>query len=94
MSGPVQQLFHCFSCHEKYLYILLWCAKHSKMLFNWQMMMMKMESEWVGANGEAEKAKTKGLGLHEELRTVPSGPDPLHHHVNPPRQPRNNFQLP
>ncbi|AEC07963.1 CLAVATA3 [Arabidopsis thaliana] len=67
---------------------------HVQGLSNRKMMMMKMESEWVGANGEAEKAKTKGLGLHEELRTVPSGPDPLHHHVNPPRQPRNNFQLP
>ncbi|KAG7568197.1 hypothetical protein ISN45_Aa04g010300 [Arabidopsis thaliana x Arabidopsis arenosa] len=56
--------------------------------------MMKMEREWVGANIEEEKSKKKGLGLHEELRTVPSGPDPLHHHVNPPRQPRNQSNLP
>lgn len=69
-------------------------TKHNELVFNWQMMMMKMESEWVGANGEEEKAKKKGLGLHEELRTVPSGPDPLHHHVNPPRQPRNQSNLP
>ncbi|CAA7022694.1 unnamed protein product [Microthlaspi erraticum] len=38
--------------------------------------------------------KEKVLGLNEELRTVPSGPDPLHHHVNPPRQPRTDSHLP
>lgn len=58
------------------------------------MMMMKKGSEWGGANEEKEEKKIKGLGLNEELRTVPSGPDPLHHHVNPPRQPRNNSHLP
>ncbi|CAH2060909.1 unnamed protein product [Thlaspi arvense] len=58
-----------------------------------KMMMLKKESKWGGKNGEEEEKK-KGLGLNEELRTVPSGPDPLHHHVNPPRQPRNNSHLP
>ncbi|XP_024016053.1 protein CLAVATA 3 [Eutrema salsugineum] len=57
------------------------------------MMVMKKENKWGGANGYEEEKK-KGLGLNEELRTVPSGPDPLHHHVNPPRQPRNQSRLP
>ncbi|XP_056858246.1 protein CLAVATA 3-like isoform X1 [Raphanus sativus] len=47
-----------------------------------KMMVMEKENEWGGANG------------NEELRTVPSGPDPLHHHVNPPRQPRTDSHLP
>ncbi|KAG2308385.1 hypothetical protein Bca4012_082523 [Brassica carinata] len=55
-----------------------------------KMMVMKKENEWGGANGNEEKK----LGLDEELRTVPSGPDPLHHHVNPPRQPRTDSHLP
>ncbi|XP_023640973.1 protein CLAVATA 3 [Capsella rubella] len=59
-----------------------------------KMMMMNKGSETVGANEEKEEKKIKGLGLNEELRTVPSGPDPLHHHVNPPRQPRNHSLLP
>ncbi|XP_010513310.1 PREDICTED: protein CLAVATA 3-like [Camelina sativa] len=58
-----------------------------------KMMMMKKGSERGGVNGEKEE-KLKGLGPNEELRTVPSGPDPLHHHVNPPRQPRNHSHLP
>lgn len=57
------------------------------------MMMVKKENKWGGVNGEEEEKK-KALGLNEELRTVPSGPDPLHHHVNPPRQPRTDSHLP
>ncbi|XP_010474533.1 PREDICTED: protein CLAVATA 3-like [Camelina sativa] len=66
---------------------------HDHALPTRKMMMMKKGSDWGGANGD-KKEKQKGLGLHEELRTVPSGPDPLHHHVNPPRQPRNPSHLP
>ncbi|KFK32408.1 hypothetical protein AALP_AA6G238000 [Arabis alpina] len=59
-------------------------------------MMMKKESKWGGGNeyGKEKKKKKNGLGSNEELRTVPSGPDPLHHHVNPPRKPRTHFHLP
>ncbi|KAL1225848.1 Protein CLAVATA 3 [Cardamine amara subsp. amara] len=58
-----------------------------------KMLKMIKEGKWGGANREEEE-KSRGLGLNEELRTSPSGPDPLHHHVNPPRQPRNYFHLP
>ncbi|KAF8098251.1 hypothetical protein N665_0270s0023 [Sinapis alba] len=57
-----------------------------------KMMVMKKENEWGGANGHEEEKKV--LGFNGELRTVPSGPDPLHHHVNPPRQPRTDSHLP
>ncbi|KAL1208806.1 Protein CLAVATA 3 [Cardamine amara subsp. amara] len=66
---------------------------HVYELPNRKMIMMKKESKW-GQSNEEEEEKKKGLGINEELRMVPSGPDPLHHHVNPPRQPRNHFHLP
>ncbi|CAH8341822.1 unnamed protein product [Eruca vesicaria subsp. sativa] len=59
-----------------------------------KMMVMKKDNEWKGANGNGEEKKKLVLGINEELRTVPSGPDPLHHHVNPPRQPRTDSHLP
>lgn len=57
------------------------------------MMVMKKDNEWGGAN-RIEEEKEKVFGLNEELRTVPSGPDPLHHHVNPPRKPRTDSHIP
>ena len=57
------------------------------------MMVMKKDNEWGGAN-RIEEVKEKVFGLNEELRTVPSGPDPLHHHVNPPRKPRTDSHIP
>ncbi|XP_010521630.1 PREDICTED: protein CLAVATA 3 [Tarenaya hassleriana] len=53
-------------------------------------MNMRME---LGRSNEAlkirneMKGKTK-KGLYEELRNVPSGPDPLHHNGNPPKKPK------
>ncbi|CAF1862938.1 unnamed protein product [Brassica oleracea var. botrytis] len=58
-----------------------------------KMMVMKKDNEWGGAN-RIEEEKEKVFGLNEELRTVPSGPDPLHHHVNPPRKPRTDSHIP
>ncbi|CAN8247063.1 unnamed protein product [Cochlearia groenlandica] len=53
--------------------------------------MMMKDDNLGGVNGEK---KTMVLGFSEELRTVPSGPDPMHHHMNPPRQPRSDSNLP
>lgn len=43
------------------------------------MMMVMKENKRGGATGEKEEKKKKnGFRLNEELRTVPSGPNPLH----------------
>ncbi|OWM69037.1 protein CLAVATA 3 [Punica granatum] len=52
-------------------------------------------SNAIGAvPGGIEKSEGGGEMVESELRRVPSGPDPLHHHGSAPKKPDNRKSLP